>query len=235
MQELIQGASVLCLYLIPAASTMLLARWKLKIPNELFRKILHFVLLGIYFPFLFAFETWWISAGFAFALILLIYPLLALAEQIPAFSSFVNERKKGELKNSMVLALGMVVFSICICWGWAGDKLLVLASVYAWGVGDAFAALVGKRFGKHKIHLRFADPHKSMEGSAAMFVSSTIAVMIILLIRGGLDFNGCLLVAAAGAAVSTLVELCTKGGFDTITCPVAAMLVILPLAKILGG
>jgi len=31
------------------------------------------------------------------------------------------------------------------------------------------------------------------------------------------------------------VEMCTKGGLDTITCPAAAMAVILPLIKLLGG
>ena len=124
MQELLHGAASVCLYILPAAAVMLTARWLLKIPDELFRKILHFILLGIYIPFLFAFETWWISAAFAAALMVVIYPCLALAGRLPSFSSFVNERKTGEFKNSMVLALSMIVISICICWGWLGDKLL---------------------------------------------------------------------------------------------------------------
>ena len=140
MQELLHGAFIFALYLIPAAVIMLTVRKFMNIPDELFRKILHFILLGAYFPFLFAFHTWWISAGFAVWLIVMIYPILALAGKIPAFSSFVNERKKGEFKSSMVLALLTVVFSISICWGIFGDKLLTLACVYAWGVGDAFAA-----------------------------------------------------------------------------------------------
>ena len=234
MQELLHGAASVCLYILPAAAVMLTARWLLKIPDELFRKILHFILLGIYIPFLFAFETWWISAAFAAALMLVIYPCLALAGRLPSFSSFVNERKTGEFKNSMVLALSMIVISICICWGWLGDRWLVLAAVYAWGVGDAFAALVGKRFGKHKIHLRFADHHKSVEGSAAMFLCSVASVFTVLLLRGGLGTGSALLIATTAAAVTTAVELCTTGGYDTVTCPTAAMLVILPLVQLLG-
>lgn len=235
MNELLHGVSVFAVYLIPAAVIMLTARKLLKIPDELFRKILHFILLGAYFPFLFAFQTWWISAGFAAGLIVIIYPILALAGKIPAFSSFVNERKKGEFKSSMVLALATVMFSISICWGLFGDRLLTLACVYAWGVGDAFAALIGKRFGKHKVGLPLADPRKSWEGSAAMFVSSVLSVLTVLLVRGGLGFFPCLLVSLLAAAVTTYVELITKGGLDTVTCPAAAMAVILPLIHLLGG
>ena len=235
MQDLLHGATVFALYLIPAAIIMLSARRFLKIPDELFRKILHFILLGAYFPFLFSFSSWWISAGFAVALMVIIYPILLLAGRIPAFSSFVNERNKGEFKSSMVLALSTVVISISICWGLFGDKLLVLACVYAWGVGDAFAALIGKQFGRHKIRLPFADPRKSWEGSAAMFLSSVLSVLTVLLLRGGLSFGSCLLIAFTAAAVTTYVELCTKGGLDTVTCPIAAMAVILPLIKLLGG
>ena len=235
MNELLHGVSVFAVYLIPAAVIMLTARKFLKIPDELFRKILHFLLLGAYFPFLFAFQTWWISAGFAAGLIVIIYPILALAGKIPAFSSFVNERKKGEFKSSMVLALATVMFSISICWGLFGDRLLTLACVYAWGVGDAFAALIGKRFGKHKVGLPLADPRKSWEGSAAMFVSSVLSVLTVLLVRGGLGFFPCLLISLLAAAVTTYVELITKGGLDTVTCPAAAMAVILPLIHLLGG
>lgn len=235
MTEFIHGGAAFLLYVIPAAVVSFLARGFLKIPDELFRKILHFILLGAYIPLLFAFETWWKASVLAVGLIAVFYPVLTLAENIPAFSSFINQRRKGEIKNSMILALSMMALSTCVCWGAFGDRYLVLACVYAWGVGDAFAALIGKQFGKHKIRLTFADPHKSVEGSAAMFASSAASVCIVLLVRGGLGGGSCILIALAAAAVSTLVELCTKNGYDTFTCPAAAMAVILPLIKILGG
>ena len=235
MQELLHGAYIFALYLAPMAVVMLSARKFLKIPDELFRKILHFILLGAYIPFLFAFNTWWVSAGFAASLIIVLYPVLALAGKLPFFSSFVNERKKGEFKSSMVLALLTMVLSISICWGVFGDKLLTLACVYAWGVGDAFAALVGKQFGKHKIKLPLADPRKSWEGSAAMFLSAVVSVLIVLSVRGGLGFGACLVIALLAAVATTYVELITKDGLDTITCPAVAMAVIIPLIKILGG
>lgn len=234
MQELLHGATIFFLCVIPAVLTAGLARWLLKVPDELFRKLLHFLLLALYGVILFSFAHWWIAAAFAALLAIFFYPVLTLIGRIPAFSSFVNERKQGEFRHSLILAMCVMATSICICWGWLDDKLLVLACVYAWGVGDGFAALVGKRFGKHKVHFRFADHHKSVEGSAAMFLTSTIAVLTVMLFRGGLGFGSCLLVALAAAAVSTVVELCSTGGYDTITCPAAAMLIILPLTQLLG-
>ena len=235
MALFLHGVAAFVWYVIPVAGTVFLARVFLKIPDELFRKILHFILLGAYIPILYAFPTWWMAVIFALLIIVLFYPVFMLAARIPNFSSFVNERKRGEFKSSLVLVLSMMAVCISICWGILDDKLLVLASIYGWGVGDGFAALIGKKYGKHKLHIPFADPHKSVEGSAAMFLCSFLSVLTILLIRGGLSLGSCLLIAFAAASVITWVELCTKGGNDTITCPTAAMAVILPLIELLGG
>lgn len=160
MNSFLHGTAVIMLYIVVAAGIMLLARKLIKIPDELFRKILHFILLGAYIPLCFAFEVWWMAAIFAALLIVILFPVLALAEKIPMFSSFVYERKRGEFKSSMVLAIGMMVLSTTVCWGLFGDRYLVLASIYAWGVGDALAALIGKKFGKHKIKWKVADGKK---------------------------------------------------------------------------
>ena len=233
MQAILHGAFITILYIIVAAGIMLTARKLLVIPDELFRKILHFILLGAYIPLVFAFEEWWMAAVFSGALIVVLFPALAVAERVPMFSSFVNERKKGEFKSSMVLAVGMMVVSVSACWGLMGDKYLVLASIYAWGVGDALAALVGKRFGKHKIKWKLADPHKSMEGSLAMLVCAFLSVFIVLLVRGGINIPVCIAISALCAVVCTIVEMCTKNGLDTVLCPLSAMIVILPFVALL--
>jgi len=235
MQPFLYGTGVVILYIAIAAGIMLLARMVCRIPDELFRKILHFILLGAYIPLLFAFEAWWMAVVFAVSLIIILYPVLSAAEKIPKFSAFVNERNHGEFKSSMALALGMMAFSSAVCWGLFGDKYLVLASVYAWGVGDAFAALVGKRFGKHKISWKLADNRKSIEGSLAMFVCAVVSVVTVLLIRRSLGVIACLGIAVCAAAVCTVAEMCSKNGLDTIICPASAMAVIIPLVAILGG
>ena len=229
MQLFLYGAGITMLYIIVAVGIMLLARKFFTIPDELFRKILHFILLGAYIPLVFAFETWWMSAIFSISLIIILFPALSVAGKIPMFSSFMNERKKGEFKSSMVLAVGMMAFSVCICWGIFGEKYLVLATIYAWGIGDGLAALVGKRFGKHKIKWKLADGKKSIEGSLAMFLCSLISVFTVLLIRGGIGMAMCFTIALLAAVVCTIAELCAKDGMDTVICPVSAMVVIIPM------
>ena len=232
MQEFLCGAGITVLYIIVAVGIMLLARKCFTIPDELFRKALHFILLGAYVPLVFVFKAWWMAAIFAASLIIILFPALSIAGKIPMFSAFVNERKKGEFKSSMVLAVGMMAFSVTICWGLFADRYLVLASIYAWGIGDGLAALVGKRFGKHKIKWKLADGKKSVEGSATMFFCSLVAVFTVLMIRGGIGITMCFAIALLTAIVSTLAELCAKDGWDTVICPVSAMSVIIPLVTL---
>ena len=233
MQLFFYGVGITMLYIIVAVGITLLARKFFTIPDELFRKILHFILLGAYIPLVFIFETWWMSAIFSTSLIIILFPALSFAGKIPMFSSFMNERKKGEFKSSMVLAVGMMVFSVCICWGIFGEKYLVLATIYAWGIGDGLAALVGKRFGKHKIKWKLADGKKSVEGSLTMFLCSLISVFTVLLIRGGIGMVMCFVIAFLAACVCTVAELCAKNGMDTVICPVSAMIVIIPMVILL--
>lgn len=233
MQPFLYGVGITVLYIIVAVGIMLLARKLFTIPDELFRKTLHFILLGAYIPLVFAFEAWWMAAIFATSLIIVLFPALSIAGKLPVFSAFVNERKKGEFKSSMVLAVGMMAFSVTVCWGLFGDKYLVLASIYAWGIGDGLAALVGKRFGKHKIKWHLADGKKSVEGSLAMFLCASLSVCAVLLIRGGIGVAMCFVIALLAALVCTFAEMCAKGGWDTVICPVSAMIVILPMVTLL--
>ena len=235
MTEFFNGVLIFLIYLIPLASIILLIRKFTKISDELFRKILHFILLGAYIPLLFGFDTWWICLVFVVSLGIFLFPTLFFVGKIPGFSSFVNERRNGEFKSSMMLALSVMAFSIAIGWGLIGDKYIVLASVYSWGVGDAFAALIGKRFGNHKVKWKFIDNKKSIEGSIAMFITSALAILIVLLVRGGLNPLFIICISLITSTASTFVELCSKNGTDTVTCPAVSMLIILPLIMIFAG
>lgn len=235
MHDFLHGAGIVCIYYVVAASGAFALRWLTKIPNELFRKLLHFILLFSYIPFAFAFQIWWHSVLLTVTMEILIYPILKQAEHIPMFSSFVNERKGGEFKHSLLLAFTMLAVCNTICWGLLGDKYLGIACMYAWGVGDAFAALIGKRFGKHKITWKWADNHKSIEGSAAMFITSSIAVACVLLSHNHLTLPAYIVIPVAGAITATVVEVVSKEGYDTVLCPTAAMAVMIPLMALFGG
>lgn len=235
LQELLSGFGSIAVYFIIAASTVLLCRLLIKIPDEIFRKTLHFVLLGSVFVFVYAFDTWWVSALAAIIFEVIVYPCLILAEKIKNFSEFTTERKKGELKTSLLLVFSMFAFVIFVCWGLLHDKILVIASILAWGIGDAFAALIGKKFGKHKIKDKFTDGKKSYEGTFAMFSSSFVTVAVVMTFHGGVSSAGYIVIPLVTAAVSAIAELYSKNGNDTVICPIAAMISVDLLTYIFGG
>ena len=235
MQELIRGFGWLLAYFIPLAAMALTGHHFINIPKEVFRKLLHCILLFSLLVFVFGFETWYISALACIIFELVVYPALWFFERFRGYSELTTERKKGELKNSLLLVFSMFAVVIAICWGWLGDRYLVLASVYAWGFGDAAAALVGKRFGRHKLNFKFLDGKKSLEGTLAMFTLSFVSVAVILQIRGGIPVLGGFVTALITAEAAALVELYSRGGNDTFTCPLASMAVMLPLLHLFGG
>ena len=65
MQEFLNGAAAIISYLLPAVIAVFIARKPLKLPDELFRKALHLILMAAYIPILFVYRTWQLSACFA--------------------------------------------------------------------------------------------------------------------------------------------------------------------------
>jgi phytol kinase len=235
MIEFLQGFGILCGYFLICASAALLLRRFVRIPSEVFRKLLHIILLCSLFVWIYAFQTWWIASLAALVFISIVFPLLSLAEKLNCYSELLTERKSGEIKRSLVLVFGMFVVLNSICWGWLGERWLVLACICAWGFGDAAAALIGKKHGKHYLEGKLIEGRKSVEGTFAMFTVSFISVLIVLLINANVAWYISLIIAALTAAISSVVELYTRNGMDTITCPFSAAAVILPLLYLWGA
>lgn len=232
--EFITGFGILLCYLVVCASGALALRRFFKVPREVFRKTLHLIAIGSVFVWTYGFKTWWVSVTAAVVLTVMVYPILAFAERFPGYSELLIERKQGEIKRSLVVVFGMFSVLISICWGLIGEKYLVIASVLAWGLGDAAAALVGKRFGRKFITGRLVEGRKSLEGTLAMFAMAFTSVMVILLAYGSVVWYHCIPIAVVTAAVCAVVELYTKNGMDTLTCPIAAAFVMIPLILLLG-
>lgn len=108
----------------------------------------------------------------------------------------------------------------------------------AWGYGDAAAALVGKYKGKNIITHKWIDGNKTREGTLAMYIVSTLAIFICLIICTNTSWYICLLVSFIIAPISALVELLSKGGMDTITVPFATAIptfIIMLIIATIGG
>lgn len=235
IREFLTGFALVLVYFVLCASGALLLRRLARPPRELFRKMLHLIALFSVLIWVYAFHTWWIAALASLLFAALIYPVLALAERIKGYSKLLTERSKGEIKNSLILVFGMFAVVIAVCWGWRGDKHLVLACVFAWGLGDAAAALAGKRFGRIFLEGRLIEGRKSLEGTLAMFAVSFVSVLVVLLFRGGMPGYGYIATAVFTAAACALVELYTLNGYDTVSCPFAAAAVLVPLVGLWGG
>lgn len=230
MQEFLNGVLMLVIYFISCATIALVCRKMIKIPNELFRKILHFILLTSLFVFIFAFKTWWSSALTCILIIVLAYPILLFFERFKTYSDTVTERKKGELRSSLILVFLMFAVIITICWKLLDNKLLALPVIYAWGYGDALAALIGTKFGKRKIYKK-----KSLEGTLAMFITSVIVVSILLSIVNIIPWYGVIITTIFVSIGVTAVELFTPNGLDTVTCPFTSLIIMIPLLILFGG
>ena len=235
MEELLQGMTALGIYIFVMVAVALFLRAFTRIPNEVYRKFLHCILLGALFIWTYGFRTWYVSVLSALGFAALMYPILILAGRIKVVRRFLVERKAGEFKQSLVVVFIMYAVVTTICWGIFNDRMLGLCSIYAWGFGDAAAALVGKRLGKHGIEGKHIEGRKSVEGTVAMFMVSFLCVMVLLMIRGGLKWYFCMFIAAVTAFVSAMTELFSLNGNDTIMCPLASMAVLLPLVYILSS
>jgi phytol kinase len=225
--EFIKGFGLLVAYYLVFIAIAVVMRKFIDIPSEIFRKMLHLIVLASVFIFTYGFQTWWISCIAAISFIILIFPVLSLLERLEGFSWFFVERKSGELKLSLIVGFAMFAILTAAGWGLFDKKYIVVVSVLAWGFGDATAALFGKRFGKHYITGKLVEGCKTLEGSLSMYVISFITVSVILLAEGAFVWYVSLLAAALTAAACTAVELYTRNGMDTITCPLASAAVII--------
>jgi phytol kinase len=106
---------------------------------------------------------------------------------------------------------------------------IAVAGVMAMTWGDALAALIGRRFGEHKYQV--GNSVRSWEGSAAMFLASTVAIFLVLLLLPGsslsplaksLDLGQAILTAIVTATFATLAEAVSPHGTDNLSVPLVA-------------
>ena len=100
--------------------------------------------------------------------------------------------------------------------------------------GDALAALVGQRWGRHRYQVSGSE--RSWEGSAAMFLASLVAIFLALVLLSGsplsprsppLSVGDALLAALPAAGAATLAEAVAPNGTDNLSVPLAAAVIVL--------
>jgi dolichol kinase len=213
-------------YIIPFAATLIAVHFLMDIPREVFRKMLHVAAFTSPPMIMLASGSWLVSVLVLVLFGLVVWPLLAIAEHAGWYADLFVQRRAHEVRRSLLVMFWGNAAVVALCWGLFAKPQVAVASILMWGFGDAAAALVGTRWGKHHTGLPLADPKKTWEGTGAMFVVSCVIGWAVLLVAGT-PLVGSLASAALTAAVGAYVELVTRRGYDTITVPLANACVLL--------
>ncbi len=111
---------------------------------------------------------------------------------------------------------------------------IYLPSILVMTVSDTVAALVGKASGRHVY--RVAAGTKSLEGSAAFFISALPCVYVPLRLTAPLTEIDCALAALGTAALAAGLEAVSADGSDNFTVPIGTCfaLTLLVATPLLG-
>src|SRR5262245_57067229 len=111
---------------------------------------------------------------------------------------------------------------------------IAVAGAMALTWGDALAALVGQRWGRHRY--RLGSSGRSWEGSAVMFLASAVVIFLTLTFLPGsslspyappIGVGRALLAALLGAGAAALAEAASPRGTDNLSVPLVAAGVVL--------
>lgn len=117
---------------------------------------------------------------------------------------------------------------------------IAAAGIMAMTWGDALAALIGKRFGKNKYQV--GNSVRTWEGSAAMFLASTTAIFLVLLLLPGSSLSPlapssgvgtALLAAVISGVLATLAEGISPQGTDNLSVPLVTAAVVWAVMEVL--
>lgn len=193
--------------------------------QELLRKGTHtggLIIPGSYFFFgLDKFEMLTIMVPFSLLMILVDFSRLRNWSFWTQFASKIagkmvrNHEAAGDFLGSTY-----ILASICVTIA-LYDKPIAIAALAFIMVGDSMAAIIGRKFGRHKFG------RKSVEGSLAC-LAGTLAVAWLV---PGILFP----VAITGAVVATLVEALSIGVDDNVSVPIISGLVMTIMTKIIAS
>jgi phytol kinase len=213
----ISYAYATCLLLIAEAS-----RKFFNLPSELTRKFIHIGAGMWVFGILLLFDSWQIGI-IPFTTFIGINFLLYRYRIIAAMDT--EDSSPGTIYFAISVTLLFLLF-----WrpGTPVDNVpIAVAGVMAMTWGDALAALIGKRFGKHKYQI--GQSVRSWEGSLAMFIATTIAIFLVLFLLPGsalaqnavpFDIAKAILVALVTGTSATLAEAISPHGTDNLSVPI---------------
>lgn len=190
-------------------------RWR-SYPQDFTRKLVHIGAGMWVIAVLALFDSWYIGI-IPFATFILFNFLLyrfRLLRSIDADTS-----SPGTIYFAAAITLLFLIF-----WprGW---PVIAVAGTMAMTWGDAFAAIIGRLWGRHRYTI--LGQHKSLEGSLAMFAFSLVAILLTLvLMMPGLALSSAVIASLVAALVATAIEAISPAGLDNLSVPVVTAFVV---------
>lgn len=213
VRELLGATALVAAFALLLAAAELWSR-KLAPDPEHTRKLVHLGggLLCLLLPL--CVESLWLAA-------LLLAPLAAifwLGGRLGALTCLHRVQRKSRGSEYYPLAV-LLVFAMS-----GGRTWMYVAALLSLAVADAFAALVGTRYGVLRYEVE--DESKSLEGSLVFMVLAFLAIELPVLLMTDLDKSVVVLTALLAAMLLTGFEAVSLRGADNIFVPVAVCVIL---------
>ncbi|MCE5296547.1 MAG: SEC59/DGK1/VTE5 family protein [Euryarchaeota archaeon] len=229
---------LLLVYAYVGILVIVASKWKFLKRTNAHRKFIH-VMIGNITIFWWIFETNWMMSLLAAAPFI---PLLYILTKEGSRKDMPENKLEREVKRSVLAEasvdghkLGLVYYAISwtiLAFFSFDDLMLASIGIVCMAYGDGMGGLIGKRFGKRKIH-----GCKTLEGTVSVFIFAAIACFAIFSYYGFLNSEGYYMTSNLGlpsmlalsvgiAAYVAVVELYTPGEYDNLVIPLSTVLIL---------
>lgn len=134
-------------------------------------------------------------------------------------------RAEEQLKESAMVPYAFAVLLTIITF----PKPIALVAVYTLAIADPLSAIIGIKYGQRRI-----VPHKSLEGSAAFFISTLIISLIVLSVYAGGASGLVILISLLLAFTSSAFEMLPFKIDDNLTIPLFTAFMLWSLCETMG-
>lgn len=198
--------------------TTLIQKWR-GYPQEFTRKIVH-VGAGMWVFGLYALFTNWYWGVFPIATFIVFNYISYKFKLVKAMD--LSDSSPGTVYFVVAITVLLSAF-------WPrGQFWIAAAGIMAMTWGDAFAAIIGRKFGRRPY---FIGKHRrTYEGSLAMFAFAFIAITLVLsLFNTGLDWFQILGFSLIVSLIATFLEAVSLSGLDNIFVPIGTSMALYAL------
>ena len=139
------------------------------------------------------------------------------------YESVAHAHERDHVNSGTWYATALVLLALF------ASREATMASLAVLGVADPVAAMVGRRWGRHRIRAG-----RSVEGTLAFFVSGTVVAALALVLARGVTPGRIAGLAILSGLAGALAELVATRVDDNLTIPVAVGGAVTAAAALLG-